>query len=310
MALLHKKRVLAAKIEGTPGTAESLAAADGVFVPRNVVIQPNVEMIKRMGQGSFDSLPASYGARLGGITFEHDLIPGSGALPAWATTFLPACGFVVSTATYTPRTEDVGSNVKTLTIGSYQNGLLKKLAGCVGNLEFTFPAGRPAFFTANFVGIWADPADDTIIAPTYPTLMPLRFVSSGVSIAGAYTPVLEQITLNMGNQISVLPDSSTASGLLRGIIGGREITGTMNPQTPLVATKDLHAEWLTPTEQSLAWGMSSGGIGITFTLPKMQFMNLQEGEREGAQIEDIEFQANRDAAAGDDSVSILFDHSA
>ena len=53
MPLLRRKRVLAAAIEGTVGTAESLDAGDGAMNVYNAVIQPGITAIQREGQGGF-----------------------------------------------------------------------------------------------------------------------------------------------------------------------------------------------------------------------------------------------------------------
>src|SRR5690348_10308499 len=100
MPLLDKKSVLAAKIEGTPGTAESLAAADATMNVFNKRIIDQTEFIERMGQGAFGRIAGSYGARIGQATFETDLVPNTTTDPAWALAFLPACGLVAATNTY------------------------------------------------------------------------------------------------------------------------------------------------------------------------------------------------------------------
>lgn len=304
--MLRRKRVLAAKAEGTAGTAESLTAAEAAFNVFDSELQPTIEFNERPGQSSFDPLPGTLGAYGGVATFQIELMPATTSLPLWATTFLPACGLVVSTATYTPRTEAPGSNVKTLTIGGYIDGLYKQIHGAMGNVVFTFPAGRKATANFTFMGIWSDPSDVAILAPTYPTTAPLRFVSSAFAIGG-YSAKVEQVTIDLGNQVIMREDASTASGYSTALITGRRITGTMNPESTLVATKDWYTEWTALTEQSTSFSLSSGGIGLTFTMPKTQITNIQGGDRNGLEIEQIDFQANRNASAGDDSLSILFD---
>ena len=73
MTLLKRKRILAAKIEATPGTAETLAAADAAFNVYEVTVQHEIEKTAREGQGSFGHLPSTSGAHKGRITFKTDL---------------------------------------------------------------------------------------------------------------------------------------------------------------------------------------------------------------------------------------------
>lgn len=97
MTLLRRKRVLAAAIESTVGTAESLDAGDGAFNVYNALINPNITMIQRESQGGFNYLspiPAGYS---GAATFRTYLEwDGTATEPAWADTFFPACGWVKS----------------------------------------------------------------------------------------------------------------------------------------------------------------------------------------------------------------------
>jgi hypothetical protein len=121
MAILKRRRVLAAKIEVTSGTAETLTSAEGVFNAYDVMIQLDIDMESREGQGSFGTLAAVPGGYKGKATFKTDCgWDGSVTEPTWADTFLPACGWVKAGGnTFTPRSEGPGANVKTLTIGCY-----------------------------------------------------------------------------------------------------------------------------------------------------------------------------------------------
>lgn len=310
MPLLRRKRVLAAKSETTIGTPISLGASDAVFNVFDATIQQGIPFIGREGQSSFAPITGSLGAYMGTLTFSTDLIPGSGAVPAWASTLLPACGYVVSTATYTPRTEAPGSNVKTLTMGLYENGLYKQIHGAMGTFVVRFVAGEPVRIDWTFTGIWSDPSDVAIIAPTYPTVMPLRFVSSALDLGGATTLKVREVTIDAGNEVVLREDSTTSTGYVSALITGRRITGTIDPEAELVATKDFYTELTTLVEQELEIVLASAGIGATFNLPKIQFTNIQEADRSGIQVDNLEFQANRSAAAGDDEMSIIFDHTA
>jgi len=314
MALLHRKRVLVAKIETTPGTAIAISGDDGEFNVFDAVMQPEIEFEKREGQSAFSQLKGVSSAEKGTCTFRLEVTGNADAgdpVPVWAETFLPACGMVLGTATgetttFSPLSEAPGTNCKSLTIGLYEDGLLKKLTGAVGNAEFIFTAGKLAAIEFSFEGVWNDPADVAIVAPDYPSAAPLRFVSSSLTL-DAYTPIVNELRVNLNNEITVREDSTKASGYICGIITGRDIAGSLNPETGLVATQDSYGDWLGDTEMAASWvlGATAGNI-VTFEIPKFQFTNLQEAEREGVLIDDIEFQANRDADAGDDEFTIAF----
>lgn len=306
MPLLRRKRVLAAKIETTPGTPISLSASDAVFNVFDSQITPAIEFTPREGQSSFSPLHGTLGAYGGTVTFSHELAPGSGALPAWAATFLPACGWVATGSVYTPRTEAPGTNVKTLTIGMYQDGVFKSIRGAMGTFVIRCESGKPVMLDFTFTGLWVAPSDVAIIAPTYPTLKPLRFVSAGVLI-GAWAPKIATLTIDAGNEVILREDANDAAGYSTALATGRRMTGSLTPESELIATKDYHGEWLSMVEQALAVVLSSGGIGWSIAAPKLQFTNVSESERNQVQIDTLEFQLNRSAAAGDDEMSLTAD---
>lgn len=307
MPLLRRKRVLAVKAEAVAGTAEALAAADAAINAFNVEITPTAEFQEREGQSAFSPLPGIVGAESGTATFTTELEPASGAHPFWALRLFPAVGLVATVDTYAPLTAGPGASVKTLTIGSYQDGVFKSIKGAMGTAVFRFVAGQKIEVDWTFTGIWVPPTDVAILAPTYPTLKPLRFVSSALAI-GAFSPKVQQVTIDLGNQVILREDSASASGYSTALITGRRITGTVNPESELIATKNFHAEWLAETEQALNIVLREGNIGFTFNAPKMQFTGVQPGERNQMQIEELAFQCNRSAAAGDDELTVLVDH--
>lgn len=307
MPLLRRKRVLAAKAEATPGTAEALVAADAALNAFNVELLPTAEFQEREGQSAFSPLPGVVGAESGTCSFMTELELGSGAHPFWALRLLPAVGLVATGDVYKPLTAGPGASVKTLTIGSYQDGLFKSIKGAMGTAVFRFMSGQKIEIDWTFTGIWVPPTDVAILAPTYPTRAPVRFVSSSLAIA-AWTPKVEQLTIDLGNQVILREDSTSASGFSTALITGRRITGTLNPESELVVGKDYHGEWLSETEQALVIGpLSQALISLKFDVPKLQFTNVQGGERNQVQTDELTFQCNRSAAAGDDELSLTFD---
>lgn len=300
--LLRRKRVLAAKIEGTPGTAESLSASDAAFNVFNATMQPNITQEEREGQSAFSPLPSIPGARAGTCTFAIELT-GGGSTPAWASTFLPACGLKETTGTFAPLSEGPGSNIKTITIGLYENGLKKTLRGAMGTAVFMFTAGQRVMIEFTFTGIYDAVADVSILAPTYPTATPLRFVSADLSL-GSYTPIIREMRLDLGNTVVLREDANDPSGYISAIVTGRKIVGTMDPESKLVATEDSYGKWLSMTERAMSINLGSTGNMVDIDAPKLQFTNLQEGDRDGIQIDTISFQLNRSASGGDDELTI------
>jgi len=310
MPLLKRLRTLAAKVESTNGTAESLTAAEGVFNAYDLMVQADIEVEERQAQGSFDYLVGSPGARRGSVSFKTDVGWDGSALPAWASVLFPACGYVESSQVFTPQSEAPGSNVKTVTIGGFQAGRRKFLAGAVGNFRIVCPTGRMVTIEWEFQGVWQAVTDQTLIAPTYPTSAALRF-GSGVVTYNSVAQKVENVTFDAGNEIKILEDPSTASGFSYGIITSRRPVITLNPESQLVATEDRYGDWIAGNEYAFSCaidgptGLVSNG-SITIAAPKAQVFNVQEGDRDGVEIDEVELRCNKNAANKDQDVSITF----
>lgn len=307
MSLLKRVRTLAFKVEATAGTAESLAGSDAAINAYNIMIQPSIDVEMREASGSFDSLAGVPGARTGTATFSTDLAwDGTSTLPPWLVTLLSACGYVNSTGTITPRSEAPGSNVKTLTIGSYQNGMRKAIAGAVGTFVINAPAGRRITIDWTFTGKWIAPTDTAILSPTYPTDAAMRFASATATF-NSVALTLENFTFTAGNTIKMREDAADASGYKCGIITGRAPRASCNPESVLVATQDRFGAWLASTEAELSVTFDGPtNSTIELSLNKAQIINNQEGEREGLVTDEIEFAANKNGSTKDQDVQLIF----
>src|SRR3989304_4563589 len=109
MAVLTRRGVIAAKIEATEGTAETLVGSDANFLVIDPKFTANIALNKRLNIAeSLSQFAAVPGAQMAEITFGVELkgAGGAGATPALGK-LLKACGFsetvVASTSvTYDP----------------------------------------------------------------------------------------------------------------------------------------------------------------------------------------------------------------
>jgi hypothetical protein len=292
MPLQDKLSTVAFETEGTAGVAETLEAADGTVNIFNAQIIDSTEFAERMGQSSYARIAGSIGARAGQITFQTDLVPGSGAHPAW-TELLPMCGWVATGNVYTPRTEPAGANVKTGTFGKWTNGIYEQIHGAMGTFRIAFVSGRPPMIDWTFTGCYTDPTDAAIIVPTYVTTNPVRFVSSALTV-GSYTPKIDTLTLDAGNDVALLPDSRSATGYSHANIRDQNVTITMDPERALVASIPWNTDWAARTPRAITWALSEGGIGFSFSAPAAQLAGApQPGERGGARVDELTFICRR-----------------
>lgn len=308
MPLLRRKSVFAAKVETTIGTAESLTASEGAFNAMDFTIQPNVAMTRREGQGGFQYLPSMPEGMTGTCSIKHELTYNGTDVPSWASVLLPACGFVASGAVFTPRTEAPGSNVKTLTIGHYKDGKRSILSGCMGTFTITLETGKTAFITFTFTGKYSsNETDVTLIAPTYPTVLPLRF-AAGVLTYNSVALCTSTVSVDAGNSVVMREcvNASDRSGYVSALVTNRAPVITANPESVLVATQDLDALWLASTPQVLTITVGAAGAGITIAAPKAQLENKQQGNRSDMFSDDLTWLASAGSAV-DTELSITFD---
>lgn len=293
--LLRRLRRVAAKIETTPGTAETLADANAAYHVRDLVIQQEVEMTQREKQGGFTMLPSVIGGYKGRARFTS-LMYGASAAPTWAAMFLPCVGLGAYGGAYvldSKPPEASGSTCRTATIASYQAARKKYIYGAMGNARFNFPAGQVATVEFDFLGKWAAPADVADLSPTYPTLSPLRVISASLTI-GSWAPKIANLTLDLGNQIYLREDVNDATGYSSACIGNRLVTGSIDDEASIVAVKNVFSDWAAGTEASLSIVLSAGAATCTVTATKLQFINPQEGDRNGVEIDNLAFQLNND----------------
>lgn len=307
MPLIRRRRVLAAKTETTPGTAESLLAADAAFNAYNIVFQQNVAFEEREAPAAFGMMASIPGMHQGTISFSMDASwDGTATEPTWADTFLPACGWVKSGQVFTPRTEAPGSNVKTLTLAVYNDGIRWLLSGAAGTFTLVCPTGRAAVFNFTFQGLLQATTDQSMPAPTYPTDVPMRYASS-TTTWNSVALCLENITLDSGNTVTPIECAANAQGVEYFMVTNRQVRVTGNPSTRLVASQDRYGKLLDMSEHALTWNLDGPTNAVmTMAAPKAQIVNINPGDRNGQTIDEIEWLCLRNGSTIDQEVSITF----
>lgn len=308
--MLQKKRILAAKIETTIGTAIALGNGDCGFVVYDPIIQATPTFNGRSQTGFFGPTKGAVGARTGTLTFKTDLTgDGAGGVPAWGATFLPACGWVNSAGTFSPITAGptAAGGVKTLTMATYQDGRIKSLRGCMGSWRIVGAPGDLLQMEWTFMGAFADVVDGASLTPTYPTPPPFRLAGGSISIGG-WSPCYSSLTIESGNDVQAVPCQTPTdkSGIKHYVVAGRTTTLTFDPESSLVATAnaDVYGDWLDGETDTFSLVLADDDDTITFTGPALQRTNVQEGVRQGLEVDTVTAQFNR--SVGDDNFTIAF----
>jgi hypothetical protein len=300
MALLYRKRVLAAQIETAAGTAETLDATDAAINVFDLKYVPDLPLEERMGQGVIDRLPSVPGAKTGTVTFWVDMF-GADPDPFWFATFLPACGMPVATYAAIAKKELVGTNVKTLTMALYQDGNCYKLRGCAGTVVFRMTAGKRMRAEFTFKGVYVAAAAATILAPTYPAASGIIFESSALLI-GSYAPQISELVIDLNSDVQPLLDSKAADGIAYFQGSGPRPKGTMDPASSLIGTKDLYGELISMTTAALSLACGTHPNKLSFAAPKVQWTKIDQDERQPLAVEKVTFDLLE--SVGEDALTI------
>ena len=316
---------MAFKTESTIGTAEVLAASDGAFCAYDLEIQPEVEAEERECQGNFGRLAAVTGARGATITFKLDLSMASNStLPGWASTLFPACGCEVDSLVVYPKSEALSSTAtvhNTCTIGFYEGGvgssgsMFKVAAGCMGNFKINCTSGKMTYVEFEFKGVFQDVTDATIIDPTYPLDIPMRFASAGTATTwGGVEQCVGTLEFDLGNEVILRECPDTLQGYKSAIVVDRYPKINIDPEAHLVANEDTYGLWLDNTEAAFSsvvgtgtpTGANTNGPTCTLAAPKAQILNVQEADREKLLTNELEMACNKNGNTEDREFSLTF----
>jgi hypothetical protein len=246
---------------------------------------------------------------MGTCTIVHDLAYDGTNIPTWASVLLPACGWVDTAGTFSPVSSGPGSGgVKTVTLAHYKDGKRALLSGAMGTFTITCPTGKVAFITFTFTGKYSTNETDTaIIAPTYPTTLPMRF-SPGVLTWNSVDLCTSTVTVDAGNSVIMREcvDVANRTGYKSAIVTNRVPVITADPESELVATQDREAKWLTSVPEAFSMRVGVALASIVIAAPKAQLENKQQGNRNDMMTDDLTWLATAGSAV-DTELTIAFD---
>lgn len=314
---LTKFQVFLAKEESTYGTDPTPTPGSNAKEVSNLQVNYSSEPDERdIHRNTLSQDPPIASKRFAEITFSAE-VKGSGSAgtaPAIGD-FLEACGFsesvdAGSSVVYLPDS----NNHKSLTFYRYKiasNGSakLEKFVGARGSVNFVFMAGKKCMADFTFRSALGDSDSDVSEpSPTYGEItIPPIVQNASFDLAGVSTFKVQQMNIDIANEVVEDEDFNAASAGLAGfLITGRKPVGTINPDTVLVATHDIRADWEAATERVLNIVVgSTAGNKITFNAPKVSLDSISDEDLNGKAKLSIPFRLNRDSA--DDELSIKFE---
>jgi hypothetical protein len=198
------------------------------------------------------------------------------------------------------------SNIPTLSMALYKDGLRKALKGARGNVKYSAKGGEPGMFEFEFVGVYDGVTDVALPTPSgVETTVPPSLLSAVFSVAG-FQAFVSQIAWDMSNTLEPRGDINQASGFISTLLTKREPKGSFDPEDELVATHDFYGRWLGGTTGTLTWRHPGAAGNIaTFNVPACQYMKHTEADRNGIAILNADFLMPRNTTAGDDELTYV-----
>jgi hypothetical protein len=279
--MASRRRVLALKLEATPGTAEALSDSDTGIDARDVVLTPSVEKEEVPGNGTVDSQKSQVGQKTASISFTTYLRNS-----ALVRTALRACGLAMTGTgpyTFTPVTLAGSDFGETATIAVYEAGYRRMLVGAMGDFTISASGGRVPVISFNFQAKYPVEADVTYPTPAIET------PSRGTIWAGYSTTLdstqlrLSRFSFSAGNQLYLRPDETSTEGILTTLISGRAPSVSLDPEAVLVATKAWYTKLIASDTMALAIPIGDtvtpAANSIAIAASAAELMDKQRGDR-------------------------------
>lgn len=311
MGLLRRKMQLAAKVESTKGTAETLTASEAGILCETLNIKVNRAPVARNPlQAKLSKVKSIPGIATGTIDCRVE-VKGSGTAatpPSWGV-LLRGCGLsqtIATNVTYQVDSDDADS--ATLTMAVMIDGKKYQMYGARGNAVLTAVANEFAWWDFTFTGIWDDDTDTAMFTGvTYESTTPPQFRASSTTFnfgTSWSSSVYSTLRLDLGNVVSLRSNANSTSGIAYAQITDRDPNGTIDIDTPLVAAQDIYGHMAGATTGSLALQIgSAAGNQVALSAPALQIIDITETEREGIAVADVSFHL-RTGASGDDELVI------
>lgn len=179
----------------------------------------------------------------------------------------------------------------------YQDGRLFKALGCRGSVAFSVQAGKAMACDFKLQGIYGGFSDAAVPAATYdsdivkPVWRNLTGLDGAALLEGAAV-ACAQMSVDFGNGLTTPPNPNTTEGFDPAVITTREISGMIDPQAALVATRDEFTAMRQGTRRKFGMRMGqTAGNRIAFCMPAIQHKQFQPGDSGGIARDTIPFRA-------------------
>lgn len=299
--LLSKTAVVKVKLESSKGTK---VAGDTAVYFENPQLVETTEFIERTGSIQYrgHSVSGIIGARTGKFTGTAEIKgTAAGGCEAGLAILLQACGYKKTSEVYQVHSNP--ANDVTMSLDMWESGRKKSLAGCAGTFVLRGEPGGRVLIDFDIDGIWQTVADDAI--PTWSPSTQKCFINKGATFTLATNAIkISTWTLTAGCVVVPRRDVAAASGVAHFYIADYKPTFGCDPEADLVANYDYHGLFAAGTEAAVSLIVNNGTDKCTIAIPKLQFREKNEADRDGILTHDLTGQCNH--SSGDDAISLTF----
>lgn len=301
LTLCSRRKIIKLKLETTKGTG---ATVDLYVLAFDAMTNTAGEWIQRQPGSKFlGNIAGMPGDLAGQMTFRVEM-RGDGVAAVFddgLEACMQACGYKLAGAVYSP-TSDISAQ-QCITLQLYEDGIMKKLIGAMGNVSISGVFGQQMFADFTFSGVWQAVTDVALPTASYSSTIPPTLKSTTFTCPAGTTPFVANVTVDLQAVVTAVEDISKAGGISHYVITDRDPIITIDSQADLVATNDVYGAWLAGTE--IAFSLLVGGTAnnkFTIAAPKFQYREIAGGDRDGKLLHEATGQCN--ASSGDDEITI------
>lgn len=309
---------VAVQTEATEGTDPGSWSGSHCFPAGNVQFNYGVAMFQRSTRttnfGRYADVP---GSKMGTLTFETDAygLDTTNVGEVWLK-LLMACAlsenssgnmFIYTpTATWNPNTAS-STAYTSVTLQAYVDGRLRSIKGARGNAVLSMVSGQPCVIRWTFSGVLIAPSDTAFLtSPADPTSAksPPIFAGAAFSLGGlsASEALVSSLEIDLGNVLTMRDDANATAGYRSCAIVDQDPRLRFDPEDVTISEHDFYAIWAAATTAALSITLGSGTNRIVITAPAVQYLDVQDGDRNGLFIKNVGAKLCR--SSGNDAISI------
>jgi len=299
--LVERLRVIKVVLENPMGDK-----ADGTqaLLVENLVINRVDEFVERKGPGKYLGYyePGIPGPEVGVCSFTTELrCNGSAGMEPGLAILLQACKFLKALEVYTINSDHASDS--TISIDVWEDGIRKGLGGASGNVTIEGVAGERILCNFEFTGRWIAPKTEGVPAFAPDATLPLILKGATFTLDGEDIKI-GSFSLNMNNNVIRRLDITAEGGIAYAMITNFGPILTLQVEADTVEGYDYFGKLAASGEGIVLLIVNDGTDQITLDIPKYQYRNLPEGERDGIAIYDLEGQCNNSSGTADDAVKL------